>query len=371
MRFTNGKIFINGAFVDGGIEFDDKLVAVGIDVKDDDSDLDLQGDIVIPGLIDIHTHGGVGCDASDGITENLEKLGQYYAKEGVTSWLPTTMTLKEPELTKAFSAIRSFQRSSKSAKAVGIHMEGPFLSYAKRGAQNPENLHQPDIEMFQRLYEASGKMIRLVTIAPEEANAIPFISEVSRLCTVSLGHTTADYETSMKAFQAGASHATHLFNGMPGLHHRQPGVIAAAFDSNATVELIADGFHVAPSMMRLTHRLFDDHLCLISDSLRCAGMQDGDYELGGQPITLKDGKATLSGTDTLAGSSIHLMEGLRRCVSFGIPLEKAILAATLQPAKAIRMDNVIGSITAGKFADFVILDERLHVKAVYINGQCV
>lgn len=368
MRFTNGKIFIDGTFVDGGIDFDDKFLAVGPDVTD--GEFDLQGDMVIPGLIDIHSHGGVGCDASDGIPEDLEKLGQYYAKEGVTSWLPTTMTLKEPELLCAFTAIRSFQRSFKSAKAVGIHMEGPFLSYAKRGAQNPDNLHKPDIAMFERLYEASGAMIRLVTIAPEEPDALVFISEISKLCTVSLGHTTADYDISMKAFQAGASHATHLFNGMPGLHHRQPGVIAAAFDSNATVELIADGLHVAPSMMRLTHRLFGERLCLISDSLRCAGMPDGDYELGGQPITLTNGKATLSGTDTLAGSSIHLMDGLRRCVSFGFPLEEAILAATIQPAKAIRMDDAIGSIAVGKYADFIIVDECLHVKAVYIDGVC-
>lgn len=250
-------------------------------------------------------------------------------------------------------------------------MEGPFLSYEKRGAQNADNLHTPDTAMFHRLNQASGGMVKLITIAPEEPGAMDFIKEISSICTVSLGHTTADYQTAKAAYEAGATQATHLYNGMPGLHHREPAVIGAAFDSGAYAELIPDGYHVDPSVIRMTAKLFGDRLILISDSLRCAGMPDGDYMLGGQSITMKNGKAVLTGTETLAGSSIHLMEGVRRAVRFGLSLEAAVYAATMAPARAIRMEAQIGSLEIGKCADFVILDEKLQVQAVYVEGKKV
>ncbi len=370
MRITNAKIFLNGAFVDGGVEFSDQIVAAGPAVTGL-GDLDGEGGYVIPGLIDIHTHGAVGEDASDGSPEGLNRLSRYYAAGGVTAWCPTTMTLKEPELTRAMHAVRDFVRPENGAKVAGVNLEGPFLCYAKRGAQNPDNLHAPDIEMFHRLNEASGGQVRLVTVAPEEPGALSFIREISKTATVSIGHTAADYDTARAAYDAGASHATHLFNGMPSLHHREPGVIAAASDIGATVELITDGLHIHPAVIRLTHRLFGDRLTLISDSLRCAGMPDGDYVLGGQAITMKDGKATLSGSDTLAGSSIHLMDGLRRAVSFGVPLEAAVTAATLTPAKVIRRENELGTLTPGRQADLVVLDRGLNLRAVYIDGRPV
>lgn len=365
MKIYNAKLFADGQFIDGGIEFDEKVLALG-DVGCDG--IDAQGAYLIPGLIDIHTHAAVGEDASDGIPEGIVKMGRYYAAEGVTSWCPTTMTLKEPVLAAAMHAIRDYVRPDDGAKVAGVNLEGPFLSYAKRGAQAAENLHAPDAEMFKRLNEESGGQVRLVTVAPEESGSIEFIREVSKLCTVSVGHTGASYDCAMAAYAAGASHATHLFNGMPGIHHREPGVIAAALDNGASAELITDGFHIHPAVIRMAHRLFGEKLILISDSLRCAGMPDGDYELGGQPITMKNGRATLTGTDTLAGSSIHLMEGLRRAVSYGLPLEAAVTAATAAPAKAIRRDD-IGSLAVGKWADMVLLDRDLNVKAVYINGK--
>ena len=368
MRISNAKIFQNGRFTDGGVEFDEKITAVGGEITGGE---DAGGCYVIPGLVDIHTHGAVGADASDGNAEGLAAMSRYYAKGGVTSFCPTTMTLGESALTGAVGTIGNFQRPENGAKIAGIHLEGPFLSYTKRGAQAAEHLHAPDAEMFRRLNEASGGLVRLVTVAPEEPGALEFIRAVSKLCTVSIGHTDADYSTAMVAFDAGATHATHLYNGMPSLHHREPGVIAAAADAGATVELITDGLHVHPAVVRLTHRLFGEKLVLISDSLRCAGMPDGEYELGGQPVTMKGGKATLAGTDTLAGSSIHLMEGLRRAVSFGVPLEAAVTAATLSPAKAIRMDGEIGSLDVGKWADLVVLDKQLNIKAVYVNGKSI
>ena len=367
MKITNAKVFLHGAFQEGGVEFEEKFLAAGN--VSGSADLDAEGGYLIPGLIDVHTHAAVGEDASDGSAEGMLKMSRYDAHEGVTSWCPTTMTLKEPVLDKAMRTIGSFERPEDGAKVAGINLEGPFLCYAKRGAQAAENLHEPDIDMFRRLNAASGNIIRLVTIAPEEPGAMEFIREISKECTVSLGHTMADYDTAMAAYEAGASHATHLYNGMPNLLHRAPGVIGAASDAGATVELITDGFHIHPSVIRLTHRLFGEKLVLISDSLRCAGMPDGDYTLGGQPITMKNGKATLKDSDTLAGSSIHLMDGVRRSVSFGIPLEAAITAATLAPARVIRMEDSIGSIAPGLSADLVWLDENLQVKGVFINGK--
>lgn len=370
MQITNTKIFLDGSFVQGGLAFDQTITDAGPQVQGP-SDLDAQDCYVIPGLVDIHTHAAMGEDASDGRAEGMPILSRYYAAGGVTSWCPTTMTLQEPVLRQAMEVIRDFARPQDGAKVAGINLEGPFLCYSKRGAQAAKNLHAPDTAMFHRLNQASGGLIRLVTVAPEEPGAMAFIREVSKTCTVSLGHTTADYATAMTAYEAGATHTTHLFNGMPPLQHREPGVVAAASDAGATVELITDGLHIHPAVIRLTHRLFGEHLALISDSLRCAGMPDGDYELGGQPITMKDGRATLTGTDTLAGSSIHLMDGLRRAVSFGLPLEQAITAATLTPARAIRMDREIGSLEPGKWADLVVLDRDLTLRAVYINGQRV
>lgn len=365
MKIFNAKVFVDGKFIDGGVEFKDKILAVGDTGTDG---LDAEGAYLIPGLVDIHTHAAVGEDASDGSAEGMVKMSRYYAHDGVTSWCPTTMTLKEPELTRAVKCIAAFQRPQDGAKVAGINLEGPFLSYAKRGAQNPDNLHAPDAEMFKRLNAASGGLVRLVTVAPEEPGAIEFIREVSKLCTVSIGHTTAGYDCAMAAFDAGASHATHLFNGMPPLHHREPAVIAAASDSGATVELITDGIHVHPAAIRLTSRLFGRKLVLISDSLSCAGMPDGNYNLGGLKVSVKDGKATLTGTDTLAGSSIHLMEGLKRSVKFGISLEDAVTAASTVPAEVIGRSD-IGRLSVGCCADMVLLDKELKVRKVFVDGK--
>ncbi len=363
MLIKNGKILIGKSFVDGDIQFDRAITAIGR--LEGPADLDAQGGYVIPGLVDVHTHGALGEDFSDGKPEGLQPLADYYAAHGVTSYLATTMTLKEEVLTPAMHAIRDFKPRS-GAKCAGVHLEGPFLSYAKRGAQAAENLHKPDPALFHRLNEASGGQVKLVTVACEEEGALPFIREISRTCAVSLGHTTADYDTAMAGFLAGASHATHLYNGMPSLLHRAPGVIGAAFDAGASVELICDGLHIHPSVIRVTYQLFGDKLNLISDSLRCAGMPDGDYELGGQPIVVKNHKATLL-DGTLAGSSISLLDAVRNVVSFGLPLAGAVYAASTAPALAVGLDA--GVIAQGRAADLLVLDKDLALKAVFVDGK--
>lgn len=365
MRIGNARILMGQRFVSGDIVFSERVEAIG--PADGPADLDAWGGYLIPGLVDIHTHGAIGEDFSDGSPEGVQKLGKWYASQGTTSFLATTMTLREPDLNATLDAIRGYRRGN-GAKCAGVHLEGPFLSYGRRGAQNPENLHAPDIGLFQRLQERSGGTVRLITVAPEEPGALEFIQAVSQVCTVSLGHSGADYDTAMSAYQAGASHATHLCNGMPPLHHRAPGLIGAAFDAGASVELICDGLHVHPAMVRMIFQLFGDRVNLISDSLRCAGMPDGDYTLGGQPIRVSDGKAALL-DGTLAGSSISLLEGVRRAVSFGIPLEKAVYAASTAPARAVGIEA--GEIAVGQPADLILLGPDLSLQGVWIDGQLV
>ncbi len=363
MLIKNAKILIGKAFLEADIQFDETITAIG--KIEGPADLDVQGCYVVPGLVDIHTHGAMGEDFSDGRRPGLQPLADYYAAHGVTSYLATTMTLKEETLTPAMHAIRDF-RPAGGAKCAGVHLEGPFLSYAKRGAQAAENLHKPDAGLFHRLNEASGGQVKLVTVACEEEGALPFIREISQICTVSLGHTTADYDTAMAGFAAGASHATHLYNGMPSFLHRAPGVIGAAFDAEASVELICDGLHIHPAAIRATYQLFGDKLNLISDSLRCAGMPDGDYELGGQPIVVKDHRATLL-DGTLAGSSISLLDAVRNVVRFGLPLADAVYAASTAPALAVGLKA--GALQAGRPADLLVLDGHLALKAVFVDGK--
>lgn len=369
MKIVNGKVFIGHRFVQGGVEFERLIENFGETVTGKDG-FDAEGGYIIPGLVDIHTHGAMGADASDASQEGLKRMACYYAANGVTGWLPTTMTIPEPELVKALESIRDFTRPTNGAKVFGVHLEGPFISPGKCGAQNPEDIRRPDVDSFYRWNEAAGGRIKLITVAPEAEGGLDFIRRISKTCTVSVGHTAAGYEIAREAFEAGATHTTHLYNGMTPFRHREPGVLGAAFDAGVTVELIADGLHVAPAVIRMTAQLFGDRLVLVSDSGRCAGMPDGEYALGGQSITMTGGKACLSGTDTLACSSVSLLECVRRAASFGIPLEDAVYAASAAPARAIGAEKV-GSIEVGYSADLVVLDESLQVKAVFVDGARV
>jgi N-acetylglucosamine-6-phosphate deacetylase len=365
MLIGNGRVFMpDGVFAPGGVRFGETIEEVG---PVEGEGIDAQGGYIVPGFLDIHTHGAMDRDFSDGGEGDIAAAARYYAARGVTGFLATTMTLKEPVLRAAMERVRDLKPTG-AAKCLGVNLEGPFLSFAKKGAQNPDNLHKPDAEMFLRLNEASGGNVRLVTVAPEEAGAMDFIRRVSKECTVSLGHTEADYDTAMEAFDAGASHVTHLFNAMPSLLHRAPGLIGAARDAGVTAEIICDGLHVHPSAVRCAHDLFGANLALISDSLRCAGMPDGDYELGGLPIVLSGGVARLR-DGTIAGSSISVYHAVKNAVRFGIPLEAAIAAATSVPARAAGLSGSVGSLKPGLRADLLVLDEKLCLKRIFIDGK--
>lgn len=370
MRYENGWIFADGRFVRGGFSVENgRFAHVLEDVPGPAEDLD--GALVIPGLVDIHVHGCAGADFSDGDYAGLVRMARYLARRGVTSFAPASMTLPYDALDKAFHAAARLRREglADGARLMGIQMEGPFLSREKRGSQNPAYLRLPDWDRFLRLYDAAEGLLRIVDVAPELPGAVEFTRRASEKCRVSVAHTAAGYDQAAAVFDAGATHLTHLFNAMSGIHHRHPGPIGAASErENVTAELICDGIHVHPSAVRMAFRLFPGRICLISDVLRCCGMADGSYSLGGQEILLSGGVARLTG-GAIAGSAADLYQCMRRAVSFGIPREQAVWAATALPARVIGRESETGAIADGRAADFVICGGELEPEAVYLGGK--
>ena len=372
MKVINGRVFDpEQGFVQRDLCTDGSFITA----EGSGEVLDAAGCYVIPGLVDVHFHGAVGEDFSDATAEGLQRIADFELSQGVMYICPAGMTLPEEQLRAICENTAAHRRENKGgAEVVGLHLEGPFLSMGKKGAQNADYLHAPDSDMLQRLQDAAEGAVRLVTVAPEEKGAMDFIRKaVDMGITVSVGHTVADYDTAMEAFRTGASHATHLYNGMPTLHHRAPAVIGAAFDSpGVRAELICDGVHIHGAMVRLAFRLFGgERMVLISDSLRAAGMPDGTYPFGGQEIEVHGNRATIAGhPETLAGSVTSLMGCLRQAVKFDIPLHDAVRACTLNPAEAIGIDERCGTLDAGKEASFLLLDEKdLSVRAMVFKGQ--
>ena len=370
MRYENGWIFADGRFVRGGFSVENgRFAHVLEDVPGPAEDLD--GALVIPGLVDIHVHGCAGADFSDGDYAGLVRMARYLVRRGVTSFAPASMTLPYDALDKAFHAAARLRREglADGARLMGIQMEGPFLSREKRGSQNPAYLRLPDWDRFLRLYDAAEGLLRIVDVAPELPGAVEFTRRASEKCRVSVAHTAAGYDQAAAVFDAGDTHLTHLFNAMSGIHHRHPGPIGAASErENVTAELICDGIHVHPSAVRMAFRLFPGRICLISDALRCCGMADGSYSLGGQEILLSGGVARLTG-GAIAGSAADLYQCMRRAVSFGIPREQAVWAATVLPARVIGRESETGAIADGRAADFVICGGELEPEAVYLGGK--
>lgn len=325
---------------------------------------------MIPGLVDIHFHGCKGADMCDGTKEVLDVITAYEASIGVTSICPATMTIPKDELLKVMKNAGEYEYNG-GAHLVGINMEGPFISASKKGAQAEENIMHCDYEYFCQLQDAAKGLIKLVDIAPEEPHAMEFIDKAHSEVVISLAHTASDYDTAKEAIEHGASHATHLYNAMPPLNHRNPGVIGAIRDSEKChAELICDGVHIHPSVIRATFAMFGaKRMILISDSMRATGLEDGEYTLGGQPVTVKGNLATLH-DGTIAGSATNLMDCMRFVVKeVGLPLETAVMCASVNPAKEIGIFDEVGSISVGKKADFVLLDKDLNIVSVYIDGK--
>jgi len=371
MRITGAQVYdVQQGFVQRDVCFDGRLLSSS---SADGKVYDASGCYVIPGLTDVHFHGCKGQDFSDGDPEGLEQMAQYELSRGVTQICPAGMTLLEDQLVKICQVAAAHRAADKpGAVLCGVNLEGPFLSEAKKGAQKAEWLHAPDVEMLRRLVAASKGLVKLVSVAPELPGAMEFIEAVEETVTVSLAHTTADYDTALEAFRLGARQVTHLFNAMPPFSHRAPGVVGAAMDTpGCMVELICDGIHIHPSVVRSVFKMFGPkRVILISDTMRAAGMPDGSYTLGGQDVNVKGKLATLK-DGTIAGSVTDLMGCLKTAVSFGIPLADAVRAAAVNSAKSIGIYSRYGSLDMGKRANLAILDENLELKDVFFRGELV
>lgn len=365
MIIKRGKVFQeDGNFLEQTLYVNDHRLVDKAEYQDDGEVIDAEGLLVLPGLVDIHSHGAAGEDFSDGNPEGLKKILQYEKRCGITSYCPTSMTFPKERLRQIFASIKGAQ-TEEGAKVVGINMEGPFLDPAKKGAHVEKWIAAPDVAFVRELNQDADGLVRLVTLAPNMDGAEEFIKEMHEEVCISLGHTAADYDCASRAMKLGAHHVTHLYNAMQPFGHRAPGLIGAAMDDpECMVEMICDGYHIHPSAIRAAFRLFGpERVILISDSMRATGMENGTYELGGQEVTVKDRKAVLK-DGTLAGSATNLYGCMCKAVEFGIPLEQAIMAATANPARSIGIFDCVGSIRIGKQADLLLVSENFELKRV-------
>ena len=432
MKILNAKICSNGQIFDGEVTVDGERIA-SVTPKEtssssDETIIDAKGMYVIPGLLDVHFHGCVGYDTCDASKEAFDKIAEYEGSEGVLAICPATMTYPEDKLSEIMDIAADYE-SPVGADFVGLHLEGPFINPNRVGAQNSDYVQKPDADMLLRLQERAKGRIRICDVAPETENAIDFVEKIkdhvasvsiAHTCTdydtamqafehganhlthgfnampgihhrkpgplsaaakikdhvasVSIAHTCTDYDTAMQAFEHGANHLTHGFNAMPGIHHRKPGPLSAAADAEADVELICDNVHIHPSVVRLAFKLFtDEHVILISDTMRACGLEDGCYDLGGQQVEVKGNLATLaSDSATIAGSVTNLMNCLRCAVkTMKIPFASAVKAATHNPARSIGVLDDYGDVEAGKYANLLILDEELNIVHMIKRGKLV
>lgn len=354
---------------EGSIEIENGIIT-DFDTADSDERIDLNGLLALPGFIDIHTHGGSKADACDKSIDSLEVLSQHYARHGVTSFCPTTMTLSHDELCEIFKAIEAYKGKEKGAYIHGINMEGPYVSKEKCGAQNTSYIRKASIEEFDELNSISK--ISLVDLAPEQDGALDFANVIRRKAVCSIAHTNATFEEAEKSLKNGFTHVTHFFNAMTPLLHRAPGVVGAVLaDDCATVELICDGFHVDKAVVKLMFKLLgEDRIAVISDSLSSADCEDGEYQLGGQKVIVKNGKAHLE-DGTIAGSTTNMFDEFKNLLSFGVDFKNALKACTMNPAKVIGVYDKCGSIEKGKSADIIFVDKDWNLKKVMIKGMFI
>ena len=374
--YTESKTFEDGAIMIRNGVFDQVLTGPDSAGADDSEILDGEGCYAIPGLIDLHFHGCMGDDFCDGSKEAIARIAKYEASIGVTAIAPATMTLPADELEEILKVAAEYKKeASEGADLIGINMEGPFISPAKKGAQDERNIVPCDTDMCHRFLDASEGLVKFVGIAPEQSEkSLDFIQQMKGKVNISLAHTNADYDTAKAAFDAGANHAVHLYNAMPAFTHRAPGVVGAVSDSeHVMAEIICDGVHIHPSAVRATFKMMGaDRMILISDSMRATGMPDGRYTLGGLDVNVVGNRATLVSDGALAGSATNLMDCMRIAVKkMGIPLETAVACATMNPAKSLGEYDQYGSITAGKKADVVLLDKELNLKMVIKDGKTI
>lgn len=357
--------------VKGDVIYNEKIIGVGSASADADEVINAEGDYLIPGLIDLHIHGYLGTDVTDADSEALEMISRGILKNGVTAYLPTAMTASYETLENIFSVIRGAMKElpKDCAEVLGVHSEGPFINASKKGAQPEEHIKAPDAEFVKKHKD----VIKLITLAPETDKDF---SAIKCICAdtdaiVSMGHTAMDYDTAMRSIDAGVRHATHLFNAMTPITHREPGAAGAAlFSDKVSCELICDEFHVNPALFAPVFKMKGKKLNLITDCMRAGGLADGEYDLGGQNVTVKGIQCRLA-DGTIAGSVLTLNKAVYNISKHGVPLHEAVNAATLYPAMTLGIENERGAIRVGLKADMVICDKEMNVKQVIKDGETV
>lgn len=370
----NGKIILKDGIKEGGaLLFSDVIEGIvpAENVPESAEIIDAKGGYVAPGLIDLHIHGYLGKDVCDGEEESIRTISKGLLANGVTGYLPTTMTEDMSVITKALEVCRSLKKESEDwdgSAIFGCHAEGPFISESKKGAQDPKYILKPDAD-FVREY---ADIIKIITLAPEEDTAD--FGEIRKMCrdtdvVVSMGHTSADYDTAKSSTAAGVKHVTHLFNAMTPLAHRAPGVVTAALTCDVSCELIVDTFHVMPVFYDMLWKLKGRKLCFITDCLPAGGLPEGEYTLGGQKIIYRGIVCRLE-DGTVAGSVLHLNKGVWNVYTNSqIPLWECVNCASLNPATVLGMDKNKGSIETGKDADIIITDMEFNVEKTIIGGN--
>lgn len=347
---------------------DGKITGLGprgtLQAEGDEEVLDLKGKILAPGMLDNHIHGAMGKDTMDGSAESLEAISRFLASKGVTSFLPTTMTMGFEHI----SAVFNLKPKLTGANMLGFHMEGPFINVTRKGAQNEKYVRPATLEEMERYGKDAN--VRIITLAPETEGAIPFIREMSkRGVVISMGHSDANYDEAKAAIEAGAKSCTHCYNAMPPMLHRSPGIIGAAVQAGIYGELICDGLHIHPATAYANYKMFGpERMILISDALRAAGLGDGDYMFGGQPMHVRNNVARVD-DGAIAGGMSNVWNNMRNVVDWGIPAGDALRMGSLTPAQLIGVDDRKGSLKVGKDADFVVTNESFDVLDVYIGGQ--
>lgn len=376
----NGKIILENEVLENKVLiFNHKIVDI-IDAEEFENQglgermeetIDAEGKYVSPGLIDVHIHGSGGKDTMDGELSDLKIISEIIAKNGVTAFLPTTMTMKKEKIYKAIENIRlAMAENIGGAKILGVHMEGPFVSEKYKGAQKKDHILKPDFKFIEKYID----VIKIITMAPEEDFQFDFIKKVKNNSDIvlSMGHTNSDYETAMEAVRSGISHATHTFNAMTPLHHRNPGVVGAVLKSNVSFEIIADTIHLHPAIYEILLKAKGkDKMILVTDSMRAGGMKDGDWELGGQKVIVADNSARLE-DGTLAGSILTLNKAVLNILKYtSLEIYEAVALASLNSAKLLNIDNKKGSIKIGKDADLIIFDKDLKVNLSISEGNVI
>ena len=372
-QFHTGIVITDNDFIT-----DVSLNTQGFNLDISDSNhIDASDKYVIPGLIDIHLHGAVGYDIGDASFEAIEKVARFELSQGVTSFLGATMTMPVDNIIEVITTVRDYMAhnqkmnsSQELSTLIGLNVEGPFISPDKCGAQNKSHILPPDLELAKEFIKAGDGIVKILGLAPETCSDLSLIKTLSESVKVAITHSNSDYDTAIKAINMGASHVTHLFNGMTSFTHRSPGILGALVDTNdVTIELITDAVHVHPAAVNMAYKLFSDKsLIMISDSMRGCGLGDGIYTLGDLDIEVKNHRATLKGTNNPAGSVSSLYDNIKSAYNMGLPLESIIAMATINPARCTGVLDTIGTIEAGKKADILILDKDLNIDTIIKNG---